>query len=230
MQINKYKNGLSSGWFSQSQRHSNARKFGIAGGLYVKSQKIVNTIYNDNGVVGKITTNFAHPNTEFASYKYEIKDGLVIVSGNWEEGFFSVDKQKGTIKLSDDAISDIEQEISDEFKEDYTETDLYAKKKNYIKGGIGDKTDISKLNQEELKKGIKVELEHTSNSKIAREIASDHLTEDKDYYKKLSIMEKSKLSDMKVKDIWHEKLGYISEDELESAKKKYPLHRYWKSI
>jgi len=33
MKINKYKQ-LGSGWHNQSQRHSNAKKYGIAGGLY----------------------------------------------------------------------------------------------------------------------------------------------------------------------------------------------------
>jgi len=35
MKINKYKN-LGQGWNGESQRHSNAKKFGIAGGLYAK--------------------------------------------------------------------------------------------------------------------------------------------------------------------------------------------------
>lgn len=37
----------------------------------------------------------------------------------------------------------------------------------------------------QLKKGIKVELEHTSNKTVAKEIASDHLDEDPNYYTKL---------------------------------------------
>jgi hypothetical protein len=39
-------------------------------------------------------------------------------------------------------------------------------------------------------KGIKVEMEHTDNKRIAREIAKDHLFEDIYYYKKLSKIEK----------------------------------------
>lgn len=37
MQINKYKN-LGKGWFSESQRHSNAKLYGSAGGLYAKNK------------------------------------------------------------------------------------------------------------------------------------------------------------------------------------------------
>jgi hypothetical protein len=42
----------------------------------------------------------------------------------------------------------------------------------------------------ELKKGMKVELEHTSKQDVAREIALDHLGEDLYYYKKLAKIEK----------------------------------------
>ena len=43
----------------------------------------------------------------------------------------------------------------------------------------------------ELKKGIKVEMEHTSKRSVAKEIALDHLGERLDYYTKLSKVEKS---------------------------------------
>jgi hypothetical protein len=44
------------------------------------------------------------------------------------------------------------------------------------------------LNQ--LNVGIKVEKEHTSQTKVAREIARDHLKELPDYYKRLKKVEK----------------------------------------
>ena len=40
--------------------------------------------------------------------------------------------------------------------------------------------------ERQLKKGIKVEMEHTDNKKIAKEIVMDHLTEDPNYYNKLA--------------------------------------------
>ena len=40
--------------------------------------------------------------------------------------------------------------------------------------------------KKQLAKGIKVEMEHTDNKDIAKEIAMDHLTEDPNYYNKLS--------------------------------------------
>lgn len=52
------------------------------------------------------------------------------------------------------------------------------------------KVDIEHINRQ-LKKGIKAELEHTTDKKIAREIALDHLKEDPNYYTKLEKMERS---------------------------------------
>ena len=61
-----------------------------------------------------------------------------------------------------------------------------------LKGGKGDTPTgsfkewlSSKEGQAALAKGIKVELEHTKDERIAREIATDHLKEDKKYYEKL---------------------------------------------
>ncbi len=39
--------------------------------------------------------------------------------------------------------------------------------------------------ESELRKGIKIEMEHTDDPKIARKIAEDHLAEDSKYYSKL---------------------------------------------
>ena len=49
----------------------------------------------------------------------------------------------------------------------------------------------SSASNQELKKGIKVEMEHTSKRSVAKEIALDHLGERLDYYTKLSKVEKS---------------------------------------
>lgn len=50
------------------------------------------------------------------------------------------------------------------------------------------KVNIKKLEQQ-LKKGISVEKEHTKKISIAKKIAMDHLFEDPIYYTKLSKME-----------------------------------------
>jgi glycerol-3-phosphate cytidylyltransferase-like family protein len=53
------------------------------------------------------------------------------------------------------------------------------------------KVPDSKFDKKELNKGIKVEMEHTRSKKVAKAIAKAHLTESKDYYKKLAKMEKT---------------------------------------
>lgn len=72
-------------------------------------------------------------------------------------------------------------------------------KTNKLKGGLSDKmslTDISKKYKvsieylkDQLKKGQKVEKEHTKDLLKAKEIAMDHLSEDPKYYTKLKKIE-----------------------------------------
>lgn len=73
--------------------------------------------------------------------------------------------------------------------------------KNLIPGGIGDKTKNKDVDQEQLQKGIKVELEHTKNKDIAAEIARDHLTEIPDYYDKLEKIEKKAQLNLKIQEL-----------------------------
>ncbi len=58
-----------------------------------------------------------------------------------------------------------------------------------LKGGLGDRTPESKLDRRQLAEGQKVEREHTSDPRIAREIARDHLTEFPRYYAHLKAFE-----------------------------------------
>ena len=54
-----------------------------------------------------------------------------------------------------------------------------------IKGGKGDKARPSDFDLRQLLMGVCVELEHTTDSMKAMEIAIDHLSEDPVYYDKL---------------------------------------------
>lgn len=58
-----------------------------------------------------------------------------------------------------------------------------------IPGGLGDRKKPSDFDSSQLTKGVKVELEHTDDKDLAKEIAMDHLTEDPSYYRKLEVME-----------------------------------------
>lgn len=66
-----------------------------------------------------------------------------------------------------------------------------------IPGGIADNEPESAFTPEALEKGTKVEMEHTHNEKIAREIASDHLKESVDYYDKLELLENKSFEELK---------------------------------
>ena len=54
---------------------------------------------------------------------------------------------------------------------------------------IPENRDI-KYSSKQLKMGIAVEMEHTTNKKVAKKIAKDHLAEFPDYYTRLARMEK----------------------------------------
>jgi hypothetical protein len=60
-----------------------------------------------------------------------------------------------------------------------------------IRGGLADKRRPRDFNSQQLQAGVRVEREHTSDKKLAREIAMDHLTEDPAYYLKLKQIEKA---------------------------------------
>lgn len=67
--------------------------------------------------------------------------------------------------------------------------------KDQIPGGKADNLPDSDFDPDAIKAGIKVEMEHTDDPDLAREIAKDHLSERPDYYKKLAKMEKSKVEE-----------------------------------
>lgn len=74
---------------------------------------------------------------------------------------------------------------------------MWKSSKDRIPGGLADNVPCEAFDKEALKKGMAVELEHTSDPQIAAEIARDHLTEDSQYYDKLALMEKSSLERMR---------------------------------
>ena len=67
---------------------------------------------------------------------------------------------------------------------------------------IAKKFDVSLSDIEaQIKKGIEVESEHTSDKEKATEIATDHVSEFADYYDRLEKMETKASKDWKVKDV-----------------------------
>jgi len=74
-----------------------------------------------------------------------------------------------------------------------------AKWKEKIDGGKAHGHEPSEYDVEQLRKGVKIEMEHTPDPQIAKEISMDHLQESKDkkgekggkYYDLLEDMEKT---------------------------------------
>ena len=62
-------------------------------------------------------------------------------------------------------------------------------KSDRIRGGLADEGAPIGVDPKQVEMGIKVEMEHTDDPVIAREIAYDHLTEDPRYYDKLATIE-----------------------------------------
>lgn len=58
-----------------------------------------------------------------------------------------------------------------------------------LHGGIADNKGANEFDQDELNMGIQVEMEHTDDLELAKEIAMDHLVEIPDYYSRLLNME-----------------------------------------
>lgn len=89
--------------------------------------------------------------------------------------------------------------------------------KDKIKGGYGDNKPDSMFDKKQLEKGIKVEMEHTNDKRIATEIAKDHLSEFQDYYKELEKMENK----LKTKEI----ISFNNDGTLNYVDKRYLIKR-----
>lgn len=65
-----------------------------------------------------------------------------------------------------------------------------CQRSNLIPGGRAARRCVSDFDPVQLERGTRVELEHTRDRKLAREIAMDHLAEHPDYYIELAKMER----------------------------------------
>jgi hypothetical protein len=99
-----------------------------------------------------------------------------------------------SIKLNSTTMGDA-MKYKQSFKEEKIEggvaddMTLYDIAKKHDKKGYYDIEDFVSSLKKQLQKGIKVELEHTNDDKVAKEIAMDHLFEDPNYYDKLKKIE-----------------------------------------
>ena len=86
-------------------------------------------------------------------------------------------------RLDEKGLSKISNDIDNIIKS------LVLEPTNLLPGGLGDDLDPKDVDGKQLLKGISVELEHTGNALLAKEIALDHLAEDPKYYDKLELIE-----------------------------------------
>lgn len=115
-----------------------------------------------------------------------------------QQKFFGIVRalQTGDIKPSkaSAAAKKAAKEMDPEDVLDFAETDHDGLpeevKEDKIPGGKADSKNLTDFDPDELSKGIKHELEHTSSEEVAKEIAMDHLVEDPEYYTHLEKMEK----------------------------------------
>lgn len=66
-------------------------------------------------------------------------------------------------------------------------------RRDRIPGGLGDKARASDFDREQVAKGIRVEMEHTSDPHVALEITLDHLSENPRYYDELAKLKLSRM-------------------------------------
>lgn len=113
----------------------------------------------------------------------------------------------------------------------------FPKITNQLKSGKGDKLTAKDVNQNQLKKGIKIEMEHTNDREKAEEIALDHLSENPKYYtdlEKLEAKEKIGENTMKLKDFYFDEktiikeTGEMSRDSIKPGGEYYDWAKYIK--
>lgn len=98
---------------------------------------------------------------------------------------------------------------------------------NKIKGGKADKISVKDIAnkfkvsvdkiQSQIKKGIKIEMEHTGDKEKATEIAMDHLTEFPDYYDRLEKMETTAKKEFDINESQKILIKKLLREELEEG-------------
>lgn len=92
-----------------------------------------------------------------------------------------------------------------------------------IPGGLAEGKSPEDFDLEQLKKGIEVEMEHTSDRDIATEIAMDHLVEDPYYYEKLEKVHREEVLDQNIVENFDAKLRAVEETDVDDSGQKKPL-------
>ena len=131
-------------------------------------------------------------NEDVDSYGKALNSVIEKMQGGKQDIIHAIDVATAEFDLSDEERTELEIDAAD-WKNQVPGAAIDDENPRYegdgideeeIPGGVGDNTDPESLNRRELEIGISVEMEHTDNPSIAKEIAVDHLTEDPQYYSK----------------------------------------------
>lgn len=93
------------------------------------------------------------------------------------------------------------------------------KLKDFIPGGKGDTKNISDFNIYEFEIGKMVEMEHTTDKKVAIDIVKDHLAENPNYYSEL--IESGLVDEKKAVTLYKKYKDKIHDGEAEKLKDEY---------
>jgi len=93
-------------------------------------------------------------------------------------------------RLGKGAMDDIYDKATKEGPQQYLQRrDQEKKAAEIVRGGKADWMSDDRFSDKQLRMGVSIEKEHTTNPRLAKEIAKDHLTEDRNYYTHLNEME-----------------------------------------
>lgn len=128
------------------------------------------------------------PPTNLPDWLKDFADKELKRGGNPFDDIKNLFKQKNDLEAVEAKVDELRQRIG---------LDKIAKSSDKVKGGFGDEQSDEKFDSKQLNKGIEVEMEHTDDPQIAKEITKDHLQESKDfkggnggkYYDKLEKLE-----------------------------------------
>lgn len=184
------------GWVFITYRDATGKKWSMNIPLQA-SRRLLSDIAKSRGEVIKVETSIEdkerYEQGLIDKYGFPIKQTGGKAAPAWSA---TTQKQLDDLRKNQDDMttSDLQGAVmalsKDSAEQDRMLEYIYNKEK--IVGGLGDNRPDSDFDPTELRKGMHVEEEHTRDTAIAKEIAKDHLTEDKDYYKKLAKMEGKK--------------------------------------
>ena len=126
------------------------------------------------------------PPTNLPKWLKEFADSALKKEGNPFEDIRELFNIKNDVEAAEAKVKEIRDRVGlDQLKKESSFAD------DKIKGGLADGKKDEDFDPDQLAKGIKIEMEHTDDKELAKEIAKDHLVENSKYYDHLEKMEKN---------------------------------------